>query len=155
MSNSVEYIILSSLILFFPINLFAQESSSNLDVPFITTPIEVVNEMLQIANVSEEDTLYDLGCGDGRIVITAAQNYGAFGVGVDLDPLRIKESLENAMKAEVADRTKFFVEDFFNTDISNASVVTLYVKEEMNLKLRPMLLNQLKPGARIVSHNSF
>ncbi|MFC2135739.1 SAM-dependent methyltransferase [Bacteroidota bacterium] len=135
------------------ISLTAQESIPQLDVPYVTTPIEVVNAMLQIANVSAEDTLYDLGCGDGRIVIKAAQKFGAFGIGVDLDPVRIDESRENAAQAGVADRTKFFVEDFFKADFGNATVITLYVKEEMNLKLRPMLLQQLKPGARIVSHN--
>lgn len=153
MSNSVKQIILCNLILFLPINLFAQDLTPDLDVPFVTTPIEVVDAMLQLANVSAEDTLYDLGCGDGRIVITAAQKYVAFGIGVDLDPLRIEESLENSVKAGVTDRTKFFVEDFFKTDVRNATVVALYVKEEMNLKLRPMLLQKLKPGARIVSHN--
>lgn len=135
------------------ININAQDSPPELDVPFVRTPLEVIYTMLDIANISESDTLYDLGCGDGRIVITAAQKYGAFGIGVDIDPLRIKESKTNAAKAEIEDRVLFLVKDFFETNVSSASVVTLFIKEEMNLKLRPMLLHQLKPGSRIVSHN--
>jgi ribosomal protein L11 methylase PrmA len=96
--------------------------------------------------------VYDLGCGDGRIVITAALKYGARGVGVDIDPERIKESNENARKAGVADRVKFLQQDLFETNFSEATVVTLYLLPDVNLKLRPKLLSELRPGTRIVSH---
>jgi SAM-dependent methyltransferase len=109
--------------------------------------------MLEIAQVGEKDLVYDLGCGDGRIVIAAAQKKGARGVGVDLDPERIKESLENARKANVADRVQFFQQDLFQSDIGNATVVMLYLWPEVNLKLRPKLFRELKPGSRVVSHS--
>ncbi|MGE5842034.1 MAG: class I SAM-dependent methyltransferase [Deltaproteobacteria bacterium] len=109
--------------------------------------------MLEVAQVGKDDLVYDLGCGDGRIVIAAAQRAGARGVGVDLDPERIKESLENARKANVTDRVQFFKQDLFETDISKATVVMLYLWPEVNLKLRPKLLRELKPGTRVVSHS--
>ena len=123
------------------------------DVEFVPTPTKVVLEMLKIANVTKEDVVYDLGCGDGRIVITAAKLYGARGVGVDIDPFRIRESNENAAKAGVADRVKFFQGDLFQTDLSEASVVALYLLPELNVRLRPKLFRELKPGTRIVSHD--
>ncbi len=123
-----------------------------LDVRFVATPDEVVMELLKTAEVNSADIVYDLGCGDGRIVITAAHFFGARGVGVDLDPERIKESIENARKAGVMDRVKFIRQDLFQTDIREATVVTLYLLEELNLKLRPKLLRDLKPGTRILSH---
>jgi SAM-dependent methyltransferase len=109
--------------------------------------------MIEIAKVGKDDLVYDLGCGDGRIVITAAQTTGARGIGVDLDPQRIKESLENARKAKVSSRVQFFQQDLFQTDIGKATVVMLYLWPEVNLKLRPKLLRELKPGTRVVSHS--
>jgi ribosomal protein L11 methylase PrmA len=108
--------------------------------------------MLDMARVSAKDVVYDLGCGDGRIVITAAQKYGARGVGVDIDPQRIKEARQNASRGKVGDKVRFIEGDLFETDISEASVVTLYLLTELNLKLRPKLMKELKPGTRVVSH---
>jgi SAM-dependent methyltransferase len=122
------------------------------DVPYVPTPEPVVAEMLKLAAVTKEDVVYDLGCGDGRIVITAAQKYGARGVGVDIDPQRIKESNENAQKAGVTDRVKFLQQDLFTVDLKDATVVTLYLLPEVNLRLRPRLLAELRPGTRVVSH---
>jgi SAM-dependent methyltransferase len=122
------------------------------DVPYVPTPQEVVDEMLKMAAVGKNDVIYDLGCGDGRIVITAAQKYGARGVGIDIDPQRIAESNANAQKAGVTDRVKFMEQDLFTADFKQATVVTLYLLPAVNLKLRPKLLAELKPGTRIVSH---
>jgi SAM-dependent methyltransferase len=122
------------------------------DVIFVPTPDEIVNTMLKMAAVSKKDTVYDLGCGDGRIVITAAQKYGARGVGVDIDPERVAEATENARKAGVENRVKIIRGDLFETDIGPATVVTLYLLTELNLKLRPKLLRELQPGTRVVSH---
>jgi len=124
-----------------------------LDVPYEPSSEEVVTAMLEIAQVGKDDLVYDLGCGDGRIVIAAAQKAGARGVGVDLDPERVKESSENARKAKVNDRVQFFQQDLFQTDIGKATVVMLYLWPEVNLKLRPKLLRELKPGTRVVSHS--
>lgn len=123
------------------------------DVPFVPTPEVVVAEMLKQAKVNKDDVLYDLGSGDGRIVITAAQEFGTKGVGIDIDPELVKKSQENAQKAGVADRVKFLEQDLFKTDLSEATVVTLYLLPDVNLKLRPKLLSELKPGTRVVSHN--
>lgn len=122
------------------------------DVIYVPTPREVVDEMLRMAKVTKDDVIYDLGSGDGRIVITAAQKYGTRGIGIDIDPERIKEANENARKAGVTDRVKFLQQDLFKTDISEATVVTLYLLPELNVKLRPQLFRQLKPGTRVVSH---
>ncbi len=123
------------------------------DVPYVPTPQGVVDEMLKLANVTKDDVIYDLGCGDGRLVITAVQKFGARrGVGVDIDPQRIKESNDNAKAAGVTDRTSFVVQDLFQTDFKDATVVTLYLLPEVNMKLRPKLMADLKPGTRIVSH---
>jgi precorrin-6B methylase 2 len=122
------------------------------DVIFVPTPNDVVSAMLRLAGVSKKDTVYDLGCGDGRIVITAAQKYGARGVGIDIDPERVKEATENTRKAGVADRVKIIRGDLFEADISAATVVTLYLLTDLNLKLRPKLMKELKPGTRVVSH---
>jgi precorrin-6B methylase 2 len=124
-----------------------------LDVPYVPTPHEVVAEMLRMAKVTKNDVVYDLGCGDGRIVIAAAQKHGARGVGIDINPVRIQEAQENAKTAGVTDRVKFFTQDLFETDLSEASVVTLYLLPSVNLKLRPKLLKELKTGTRIVSHS--
>ncbi|MBD2412268.1 SAM-dependent methyltransferase [Nostoc calcicola FACHB-389] len=122
------------------------------DVPYVPTPEPVVDAMLKVAKVGKNDVLYDLGSGDGRIVNTAAQRYGTRGIGIDIDPQRIQEANDNAQKAGVTDRVKFVQQDLFNTDFSEATVVTLYLLPEINLKLRPKLLKELKPGTRIVSH---
>jgi SAM-dependent methyltransferase len=125
---------------------------AKLDVIFVATDLEIVNAMLALAGVTRGDVLYDLGCGDGRIVITAAKEFGAQGVGVDLDPRRIREAQANAVRAGVADRVTFRVQDIFDTDIQPATVVTLFLSPEVNARLRPKLTSQLKPGTRIVSH---
>ena len=130
-----------------------EQEKIKLDVPYEPSSEEVIRAMLEIAQVGKDDLVYDLGCGDGRIVIAAAQKAGARGVGVDLDPERIKESLENARKAKVTDRVQFFQQDLFQTDIGKATVVMLYLWPEVNLKLRPKLLRELKPGTRVVSHS--
>jgi SAM-dependent methyltransferase len=122
------------------------------DVPYVPTPQAVVDEMLKMAEVTKSDVVYDLGCGDGRIVITAAKQFGARGVGIDIDPERIKESNANAVKAGVADRVKFIQQDLFEADFKEATVVTLYLLPTINLKLRPKLWSDLKPGTRVVSH---
>lgn len=129
---------------------YAQERDP--DVIFVPTPEEVVMEMLNTARVTQNDIVYDLGCGDGRTVITAAKVFGARGVGVDIDPVRIRESDENARKIGVTDRVKFIERDLFKTDISEATVVFLYLLTELNIQLRPKLFKDLKPGTRIVSH---
>jgi SAM-dependent methyltransferase len=123
------------------------------EVPYVPTHERIVNEMLKVASVKKNDVLYDLGSGDGRIVITAAKRFGTRGVGVDIDPIRVKEARENAVKAGVTDKVKFLQQDLFETDIREATVVTLYLLPEVNLRLRPKLLSDLKPGTRVVSHN--
>jgi tRNA A58 N-methylase Trm61 len=123
------------------------------EVPYVPTHEKVVAEMLKVAKVGKNDVLYDLGSGDGRIVITAAKRFGTRGVGIDIDPVRVKEARENAAKAGVTDRVRFMQQDLFETDIKEATVVTLYLLPEVNLRLRPKLLSDLKPGTRIVSHN--
>ncbi len=122
------------------------------DIFFVPTPPEVVRAMLRMANVKKGDVVYDLGCGDGRIVIAAAQLFGVRGVGIDIDPERIKEARENAKKAGVEKLVQFRTEDLFEADFHDATVVTLYLLERLNEKLRPKLLSDLKPGSRIVSH---
>jgi len=116
------------------------------------TPHEVVKEMLALAGVKSGDIVYDLGCGDGRIVIAAARDFGARGVGIDIDPQRIAESQENAKAAGVTDRVKFREDDLFEAEIREATVVTLFLWPSLNLKLRPKLQKDLKPGTRIVSY---
>ncbi len=122
------------------------------DVHYVPTRQAVVDAMLDLAKVSKNDVVYDLGCGDGRIVITAAEKFGATGKGIDIDPQRIKEANENATKAGVTDKVEFVQANLFESDVSEASVVTLYLLNSLNMKLRPILLEQLKPGTRIVSH---
>ena len=130
----------------------AQQPLRSPDVIFVPTPQEVVDAMLKLAKVSKNDVIYDLGSGDGRIPITAAKTYGARGVGIDIDPQRIKEATENLKTAGVGDRVKFLNQDLFTTDISEATVVTLYLLPSLNVKLIPKLNKELKPGTRIVSH---
>jgi len=122
------------------------------DVIYVPTPYEVVDEMLRLANVKKGDVLYDLGSGDGRIPVTAAKKFGVRAVGIDIDPQRIKEATENAKKHGVGKLVTFKQEDLFKTDFKDATVVTLYLLPDLNVKLRPRLLNELKPGTRIVSH---
>ncbi len=121
-------------------------------VPYVPTPQEVVERMLQIARVAAGDYLIDLGSGDGRIVVTAAKKHGARGFGVDLNPERIRDSNENARKAGVTDKVAFHQRDLFETDLSDATVITMYLLPRVNMELRPKLL-ALKPGTRIVSHD--
>jgi SAM-dependent methyltransferase len=121
--------------------------------PYVPTPQDVVDRMLALANVAKTDVVYDLGCGDGRIPITAAKKYGARGVGVDIDPQRIAEANANAKAAGVAHLVSFRLQDAMTTDVSSATVVTTYLLSASNLKLRPRLTAQLKPGSRIVTHS--
>ena len=121
--------------------------------PSAATPSDVVDRMLTLAKVGPNDVVYDLGCGDGRIVIAAAQKFGARGVGVDIDAALVAQAEANARTAGVANRVTFSVQDAMTTDVSPATVVTLYLLAAGNVKLRPMLAKQLRPGARIVSHN--
>ena len=122
------------------------------DVIYVPTPEDVVEAMLNVAKVTKDDVVYDLGCGDGRIVVTAAKKHGASGVGIDIDPQRIKEARENVRQAGVADKVTILEADLFTTDISRATVVTLYLLPSLNRKLMPKLMAELKPGTRIVSH---
>jgi len=122
------------------------------DVPYVPTPPEVVEAMLELGHVKKGDVVYDLGCGDGRIVITAAKKYGARGVGIDINPERIKEANDNAKTEGVTDRVRFLEQDLFKADFRAANVVTLYLLSSVNMKLRPKLLTELKPGTRVVSH---
>jgi len=123
------------------------------EVPFVPSGNEVVEAMLRLAGVMPSDNVYDLGCGDGRIVITAAKEYKAHGVGIDINPQRIREAQENAARALAGPRVRFEVNDLFAADIHDATVVTLYLLPSVNLRLRPKLLKELKPGTRIVSHS--
>ena len=123
------------------------------EVPYVQTPAEVVTEMLRLAGVNGNDLVYDLGSGDGRLVIAAARDFGARGVGIEIDPSLIALSTESARRAGVADRVTFRTDDFFETNLSDATVVTLYLSRSINQRLRPKLLRELRPGARIVSHN--
>lgn len=123
------------------------------DVVYVPTPQEVVDKMLALAKVTKDDVIYDLGSGDGRIPITAAQKFGTKGVGIDINPERIQEANANAQKAGVTDRVKFLNQDLFSSNFNEATVVTLYLLPELNVKLRPQLFKQLKPGTRVVSHD--
>jgi SAM-dependent methyltransferase len=122
------------------------------EVPYVPTPPEVVDVMLDAAGVKKGDVLYDLGCGDGRIVIAAAKRFGVRGVGVDIDPQRIQEANENAKAAGVTDLVEFREQNLFDVDLRPATVVTLYLLSSVNLKLRPKLLREVRPGTRVVSH---
>lgn len=143
------------LILFATVALFTGTSISaqDLDVVYVPTRHPVVDAMLKLADVQSSDIVYDLGCGDGRIVIAAARDYGAKGKGIDIDPKRIEEAKLNAAKADVQHLVEFEIGDLFEADVREASVVTLYLLSTLNIKLKPILLEQLKPGTRIVSHS--
>lgn len=125
---------------------------SSLDVPFVVTPQDVVDRMLRLAKIKKDDLVYDLGCGDGRIPVTAAKKYGCKAVGYDLDPARVKESLENVKKNGLEHLVTIEQKDIFTLDLSEADVITLYLLPDLNVRLIPQL-EQLKPGARILSHN--
>jgi len=134
---------------------FAQDAKTVLhapDVIYVPTPAEVVEEMLKLAEVKKGDVLYDLGSGDGRIAVAAAKKYGIRAVGIDIDPERIREANENAKKAGVTKLVQFRNEDLFKANFREATVVTLYLLPELNVRLRPRLWNELKPGTRVVSH---
>jgi SAM-dependent methyltransferase len=122
------------------------------DVPYEPSPAPVVDAMLQLANVTERDVVYDLGCGDGRIVIAAVKERGARGVCIDLDPERIRQSRDNARRAGVEERISFRTQDLFEADLEDATVVMLFLWPDVNLRLRPKLQRELAPGARVVSH---
>lgn len=126
---------------------------NGLSVPYVPTPQGVVKGMLELAKVTKDDFVIDLGCGDGRIVVMAASEFGAKAMGYDLDPDRIAEAGANARKANVTDRVKFVERDLFEAEIKDATVVTLYLLPSVNEKLKPRLLGELKPGTRIVSHS--
>jgi tRNA G37 N-methylase Trm5 len=122
------------------------------DVIYVPTPYEVVDEMLKLAGVKKGDVLYDLGSGDGRIPVTAAKKFGIRAVGIEIDPQRVEEAKENARKNGVAGLVQFRQEDLFRANFREATVVTLYLLPDLNVKLRPKLLAELKPGSRIISH---
>jgi SAM-dependent methyltransferase len=128
-------------------------TAPKLDVVWVPSAPEVIAAMMEAAKVGPGDVVYDLGCGEGEIVIAAAKQYGARGVGVDLDPERIRNARANAASAGVTARVTFIEQDLFKTDVSLATVVTLYLLPELNERLRPKLLSELRPGSRIVSHD--
>jgi len=130
----------------------ARKPAQQPDVIYVPTPHEVVDDMLRLANVRKGDVLYDLGSGDGRIAIAAAKKFGIKAVGIDIDPERIREATENAKKAGVGNLVEFRNEDLFKADFKEATVVTLYLLPDLNVKLRPRLWEELKPGTRIISH---
>lgn len=142
-------VVLLAALLALPVAAQYEESG---DVPYVPTPPEVVEGMLKLAGVKSSDVVYDLGCGDGRIVIMAAEKFGARGVGIDINPERIREAEENARKAGVTGRVRFIQGNLFDADIQEATVVTLYLLSSVNLKLRPKLIKELRPGARVVSN---
>lgn len=125
----------------------------SLDVHYVPTPQEVVDKMLEMADVKKDDYLIDLGSGDGRIPITAAKKYGTRGMGVDLDPARVQDANENAKRERVTDKVEFKQQNLFETDISKADVLTMYLLSSINMKLRPRILAEAKPGTRVVSHS--
>jgi SAM-dependent methyltransferase len=139
-------------LLFILILIGFQQASFSQDVPYVPSTPEVVNGMLTLAKVTSDDIVYDLGCGDGRIVVAAARDFGARGVGVDSNPDRIKESNDNAKANNVQDKVKFIEQNLFEADIKDATVIAIYLLNSVNLKLRPKLFDELKPGTRIVSH---
>jgi len=153
--NRTSLVLLTLVLMPLPFTGNAQESDTperEPDIFYVPTPPAVVDAMLKVANVGPNDIVYDLGSGDGRIVIAAARDYGARGIGIDIDPQRIKEARVNAENDKVTDRVTFKQADLFETDFSDATVVTLYLLTDLNIKLRPKLMQDLKPGTRIVSH---
>jgi len=131
----------------------AQDNESKKIVPYVPTPQDVVDRMLEMAQVKKGDVVYDLGSGDGRIVVTAAKKYGVKAIGYEIDPERIRESHENIKKAGVEKLVEIKLQDIRTVDLSGASVLTMYLLPEVNLMLRPNIWNQMKPGSRVVSHD--
>jgi ubiquinone/menaquinone biosynthesis C-methylase UbiE len=132
----------------------AAQEDDQYDVPYVPTPMKTVAKMLDMAKVGPSDIVYDLGSGDGRIVVAAVRDYGARkAVGVDINPVRIREANENARRANVTDKVKFAEDDVFEFDFSEATVLTMYLLTEVNVRLRPRVLSLLKPGTRVVSHD--
>jgi SAM-dependent methyltransferase len=129
-----------------------EEVPPPLDVPYVPTPMPVVDKMLELAAIRPGQLVYDLGCGDGRIVIAAAERLGARGIGIDIDPQRIEEAKANARRAGVADRTEFIVADLFQSNFADADAVMIYLLPAINRRLRPLLWRQLRVGTRVVSH---
>jgi SAM-dependent methyltransferase len=148
MKTTFKSVITSGLLI---CSIAAYAQRPTLDVPYVPTRPEVVDAMLKLANVKKGDVVYDLGCGDGRIVVAAAKKYGATGIGYDIDPERIAEANDNAKNAGVTDKVKFVKANLFDTDLSGADVITMYLLPRVNMQLRPKIL-ALKPGTRIVSH---
>ncbi len=142
-----------ALILLVPGGALSQQVDNRLDIPFVVTPMHVVREMLDMVDIHQNDFLFDLGCGDGRVVVMAAKEFGARGLGVDIDPERIVESRKKALKAGVTNQVKFVEGDLFELDLRPATVISIYLMTRFNLKLRPKLFQELSPGTRIVSHN--
>lgn len=157
-TSAIAGLLLMGLLNFLPAGTASAQGADErgrprLDVPYVPTDPEVVQAMLRLAELKPGDRLYDLGCGDGRIVIEAARSQGARGTGIDLDPERIAEARNNAKEAGVQDRVNFLQTDLLKADFSDADVVSLYLLPSVNLKLRPQLWKQLRPGTRIVSHD--
>lgn len=144
--------LLPALIVLATSNAYEIVNRDSLFIPYVPSPEFVVDRMLELGEIGKDDLVLDMGSGDGRIVITAAQRYGARGRGVEIDPELVAEARENARKAGVADRTAFVAEDMFKTEIADATVMTLYVLTASNLELRPRILREMQPGSRIVSH---
>ena len=148
-SNFIRLIFFSVLYSSIPL---AWPQEVQIRTPYVATPPNIVNAMLKLAGVRKNDVVYDLGCGDGRIVIAAAKEYGARGVGIDINPQRIDEANQNAKREHVANLVNFHTGDVFESDVRQASIVALYMLPDVNVKLRPKLQDQLKPGSRIVTH---
>lgn len=155
-------IVAAALFMLLPVGASAVEPSfaparaltpDSVDVPYVPTPQAVVDKMLDLAKVTSGDYLIDLGSGDGRIPIAAAKRFGTKAMGVDIDPVRVQEAKTNAINARVEDKVEFRKQDLFETDLSQATVLTLYLLPRINLQLRPRLLTELKPGTRVVSHS--
>jgi SAM-dependent methyltransferase len=156
MNKSVRFMFLAVAILLaqpFVKSLKWAEAQEGKIVPYVPTPQEVVDRMLELAQVKRGDVVYDLGSGDGRIVITAAKKYGVKAIGFEIDPERIKESQENIKKAGVGNLVEIRQQDIRNVDLSPASVLTMYLLPEVNLMIRPNIWKQMKPGSRVVSHD--
>lgn len=141
-----------ALLTVLPARTAVRAQTPSLDIHYVPTPTAVVDAMLRVAQVTSRDVVYDLGSGDGRIVITAASRFGARGIGIELDPALVKQARANARKAGVENRVTFSQSDLFKTDLSEATVVMLYLSPSINLRLESKLKRELRPGARIVSH---
>jgi trans-aconitate methyltransferase len=153
MSSKTRTVVILALVAALPVPALAQQAARKPDVIFVPTPQKVITAMLQMAKVTRKDTVYDLGCGDGRIVVTAARRFGARAVGIDIDPERVVEARRRVHRAGVERKVEIREGDLFEADLSNATVVTLYLLPSLNVKLRPKLLRELRPGTRIVSQS--